>query len=565
LRKKRDPEGCDMKSRIYANLQKKIIFITLLVSFIPLISLGVIIYSQFAQVFKSKIEEQIRYRAMAQGNSIELFLKERTAILMAMADTYTYGYLANQNNLDKILQIMNNRVGGFIDLGLIDSTGRHVAYAGPYDLKSLNYYSQPWFQEVESKGVYVSDIFMGFRKVPHFIIALQRQENNKRWILRATIDSYVFESLVRAAHVGKTGDAFIINKDGFYQTNLRFLKGEILSKSEIDATNFGAGTTVLEKEDKSGRKVLYAGSWIKKNSWLLVISQDASEEMTKLFRTQRLEIIIITVGCLMIILTTIFTTRLTIQRMETADRKINEMNAQLVHSDKLAALGKMAAGVAHEINNPLAVIAEKTGWMEDLLAEEEFRNSQNFEEYKKSLGKIEEHVERARKVIHGMLGFARRMEPHHEEVDINKVLNETVTFLDSFAKTNNISIEKDLDRGLPGVSGNQAELQQVFLNLLTNAVDAVGKNGIILMKSRREGPDIAVSICDNGPGIPKEYQSRVFDPFFTTKQSGKGTGLGLSVTDTLVRNMGGAIVLESEEGKGTTFTVKLPVAAQEAK
>ncbi|MBU1397888.1 MAG: two-component sensor histidine kinase, partial [Proteobacteria bacterium] len=491
-------------------------------------------------------------------------LKERTSILLAMADTYTFDYLAEKNNLERIFQIMNRRVGGFIDLGLIDSSGRHVAYVGPYNLTNLNYYSQPWFNEVESKGVYVSDIFMGYRQIPHFVIALQRQENNRRWILRATIDSAVFENLVRAAQVGKSGDAFIINKEGFYQTRLRF-KGEILSKALLDPTHFGEGTTVLEKENTDGKKILYAGSWLKKNSWLLVISQDASEEMTKLFKTKRIEIIIVVSGCLMIILTTILTTHLTIRRLETADRKMNELNAQLVHSDKLAALGKMAAGVAHEINNPLAVIAEKTGWMEDLLTEEDFQKSQHYEEYKKSLGKIEEHVERARKVIHGMLGFARRMEPHLEDVDINRVLNETITFLDSYARTNNIAIEKDLMSDLPIIASDHAKLQQVFLNLLTNAVDAIGRDGKIFLTSRIIDSEIVVSVWDNGPGIPKEYQSRVFEPFFTTKRSGKGTGLGLSVTYTIVRNMGGTIALDSKEGNGTTFTVSLPIVVPEKK
>ncbi|MFH2046594.1 MAG: ATP-binding protein [Pseudomonadota bacterium] len=553
-----------MKRRLYANLQRRIILITLFVSFVPLIFLSITIYQQFAHVFKNKIEEQITYRARVQSNAIELFLKERTAILLAMADSYTFDFLSERNNLEKIFKIMNNRVGGFIDLGMIDSSGRHVAYIGPYNLLNVNYYSEPWFREVESKGVYVSDVFMGYRRVPHFIIALQRQEANRRWILRATIDSDVFESLVRTAQVGKTGDAFIINKDGYYQTRMRF-GGEILSKSNLDTTIFGEGTMALEKVNEHGKKLLYAGRWFKKNNWLLVISQDASEEMTHLFKTKQMEIIIVTIGCLMIISTTIFITHMIIKRLEYSDKKMNELNAQLVHSDKLAALGKMATGVAHEINNPLAVIAEKTGWMEDLLEEEEFQNSQNLEEYKKSLLKIEEHVERARKVTHGMLGFARRMEPHLEDVDINKVLNETITFLESYARTNNITISTDLKHNLPIIAGDHSQIQQVFLNLLTNAIDAVGKDGIVWISSRINNSKISVSVKDNGLGIPKEYQAKVFEPFFTTKQTGKGTGLGLSVSYNIVRNMGGTVTLESEEGKGTTFTVNLPIVIPEKK
>jgi len=553
-----------MKTPIYRSLQRKIIFLTLLVSLAPLFLLGGTLYYQFALMYEDKIEEQIRYRATAQAEAVDLFLTERTAILAAMADTHDFNTMANERTLSHIFHVMNTRAGAFVDLGVIDNAGQHLAYVGPYDLRGLNYYQQPWFAEVVSKGVYISDVYMGFRRLPHFIIAVRRQENENIWILRATIDPNIFGGIVRSAQVGRTGDAYIINREGTYQTRPRF-QGEILTTSTLDTRIFGRKTTTLGQENEKGKKVLHAGAWLNQDKWLLVIRQEASEEMTGLLATRNVEVAIILAGVLAIVFTTIFTARLTVNRLRQSDARMNELNARLVQSDKLAALGKMAAGVAHEINNPLAVIIQKTGWMEDLLTEEDLQQTKNLEEFKTSLRKIEEHVERARKVVHNMLGYARRMEPRLENVDINDTVKQTIALLENYARINNIEIHTSLASDLPVIASDQAQLQQVFLNLLTNAIDAIEKNGRIEVVSKKADGRIQVDVTDNGPGIPLDQQKRVFEPFYTTKQTSKGTGLGLWVSYDIVERMGGSITVKSQVGEGTTFTVSIPVLLPEKK
>ncbi|MCK5508382.1 MAG: GHKL domain-containing protein, partial [Desulfobacterales bacterium] len=232
----------------------------------------------------------------------------------------------------------------------------------------------------------------------------------------------------------------------------------------------------------------------------------------------------------------------------------------------LAAIGKLASGIAHEINNPMAVISEKAGWIGDLLTEEDVKNSPNYNELIKSTQDIKKHVLRGKKVISRLMGFARKEEVEHKKVDINSVLDETHDFLNKKAMFQNIALMKEFQTDLPSIVTDEAQLQQVFINIVNNAIDAINKDGVIRLITKAQDGGVLVSIADTGPGMPEEIRKKIFDPFFTTKAVGKGTGLGLSTSYGIVEKLGGQITVESEIDKGTTFHITLPPSClQEAK
>ena len=552
-----------MERKDYRKLYWKIIATTLSFSLVPLFTLGATIYYQFRVSYTAKIMESLRTLTENRRNAIDLFFDERVSQLYTLAYTHSFDQLRDAKYLDQVFTLMQTRSKSFVDIGIIDQDGNHVAYVGPYNLEGVNYKNESWFHEVMLRGVYISDVFMGFRKFPHFIIAVMRREGDRNWILRATIDTQIFDTMVKAAQVGKRGDAYVVNREGVLQTAPRF-GGKLLGKIEAPGSSQLSGIHV-ENMRLNGEAALFATTWLKNKDWMLVIKEDPRQELSPLFEARYMMIGIIALGVLVIVLGTVFVTRATVGQLIQTDREKAMLDASLEQSGKMAALGKLAAGIAHEVNNPLAVIKEKVGWIMDLLSEEDISKSENFKEFDDAVHKIDHHVDRAKKVTHRLLGFARRMEPIKEKVDINKLLDETIDFLENEAHYRNITIQSDYYPDLPTTLSDSSQLQQVILNILNNAIDAIGKDGEINVKTKHNSKDeqIVITIADNGPGIPNDRLDRVFDPFFTTKEVGMGTGLGLSISYTIVEKLGGRIMVASEMEKGTAFTIYLPVIKQE--
>ena len=545
-----------MDSR-YAQLARRMVLTALAVALVPLWLLGGAIFHYFAAVQRSELKGQLRSLATNRANAIQLYLTERTAMLETLVHAYTLDQLTQPGELQRVLRLVNRRTSSFIDLGVIDTRGAHLAYAGPYPLEHADYGDAPWFQETMVRGVHVSDVFLGVRGVPHFVAAVKNQEGPEPWVLRATIDSEVFTRLVQGVQLGPRGDAYIVSRDGLYQTPPRFT-GDLLGRTDLDIAVVPPGTEVFERRDGSGRRLLTASAWLPGKDWLLVIDQDPRQARGPLRIARSLEVAVLVVGTIMILAVVQFLVRLLVRELEAQDRSRASLEAQLAHTARLASLGRMAAGVAHEVNNPLAAIGELAGLMEDLIDPEFVRSNPHGGLFADNVRKIQEHVDRAREVTHRLLGFARRMEPRQDTVNINQVVEEALQFVEREAVFENIQLARDLDPDMPLIRSDRAQLQQVFLNVLDNAIDAVSPGGRVVVTSRVVGNTVEVAIADDGPGIPIEHQGSVFDPFFTTKEPGEGTGLGLSISHSIMQQLGGSLECESRPGHGTTFFVRLP-------
>jgi two-component system NtrC family sensor kinase len=244
-------------------------------------------------------------------------------------------------------------------------------------------------------------------------------------------------------------------------------------------------------------------------------------------------------------------------------RKANEqkcfLDEQLIQSQKLAAIGELSSGIAHEINNPLAIIGQESEWVNHLLQSDELGDFKQVNDLKDSLREITRQVERCKDITHRLLNFARKMETLLQVVDVNRLIEDMTKLVERETKQHNINIVRRFQKDLPPVVSDAPLLRQVILNLLNNAAYAIQKDGAITLTTRStDHGQVEIIVTDTGSGISKDNLSKIFNPFFTTKPPGKGTGLGLSISHRIIDKLGGHISVTSELGHGTTFTIRLP-------
>jgi two-component system NtrC family sensor kinase len=545
----------------YHQLRRKLVVLMAVVTLLPLLLMAMVNYFQYQRALRGEIVQPLRILANKTKHSFELYLAERRSAVNFIASAYSYEELADERTLTRIYSVAKKEFKGFVDLGLIDDNGLQVSYVGPYDLKKKQYAEQSWFHEVQVRGVYISDVFMGYRKFPHLVIAvLHITESGEKWILRTTIETQVFDELIASMRLDPESDAFLINRDGVLQTRSKFY-GDVLQKIPFQIEPVTFETNIIEKEGPEGHEVFLAYTYFVDSPFALVVVKPKADVLQAWY-TLKSELVFIFLGSVVLIfLVVLKLTDLLIRRIKEADEKREVAFREMQHTHKLSSIGRLATGVAHEINNPMAIINEKAGLLKDLT--EFAENFPQREAFLRHIQAIMQSVERCRAITHRLLGFARRMDVQVEVLDLNEVIKEVLSFLEKEALYRNIQVRLQLAENLPRIASDRGQLQQVFLNILNNAIAAVEDGGMITLTTWEEDLDtVAASIQDNGCGMSEETLNNIFEPFFTTKRE-YGTGLGLSITYGIVKRLGGDIKVRSKEKAGTTFMVYLPKKPRE--
>jgi signal transduction histidine kinase len=541
----------------FRRIWKMSVLLTAWVTLAPLVFMTLVDYNVSQQAIEAEINYQTARLVSNTRRSISFFLAERRSALNFIDKDNSYRAIGDPMRLAALLDNLKKGFGGFSDIGVIDHTGLQIAYVGPYQLAGVNYSDQDWFKEVQSSGTHISEVFLGFRQQPHLVVAVKHDlAEGNFYILRASIDTQQFSNILAEVEVSGKGDIFLVNHNGVLQTQSRFFSG-VLERMPLEVPKFAEKTTVLNVSLQ--KEPLVVGYAYIQDTPFILMAVKKKNELMKPWTETRIKIfgfLGISVTAILLVIMRV-STYLVMQIYEADHKRVMTLH-QVEYENRMASLGRLSAGVAHEINNPLAIINEKAGLIKDL-----FTFKQDYAKDPKLMGladAIITSVERCAKITRRLLRFARHVDSKPQRLEVADVIQEVLGFLGKEAEYRSITLSIDAAPDIPHIESDRGRLQEIFLNLINNSFAAMDDGGRLTVTIRRADDGfISASVADTGCGIPEADLKRIFEPFFSTKTGKGGTGLGLSITYGLIQELGGSISVHSKVGEGTEFTVRLPV------
>lgn len=534
-----------------------IVAFTTVVTLTPLIVMTLVDYRLTRQAFESEAAMGTTRMVSNTWRSVSFLFSQRRAALEFVARDNRLADLLAPGRLESVLANLQGGMGGFVDLAVVDANGTVLAGAGraPETSQTL---SASGFDQTLSNGFFISDVTGSPGIGYHIIIAIRHDLGEGGFfVLRSTLDAGLLDGPLSQLAGDQGDDAFIVNTQGQLQTPARYY-GDRFEKIALAPFEVVVGTRVRRTVDPAGRDVLVGSAPIAETPFVLMMVRQESGIMD-FWLKPRMRLIGFLIFSIVLILASILgVATVMVNRIHAADQRRVQALHQVEYTNKLASIGRLASGVAHEINNPLAIINQKAGLIKDL-----FTINYPFAGNQKLMGLVDDvlaSVRRCGAITRRLLDFARHMESDIEAIDLEAVVRQTLAFMEKEAQRRRIVVSVVVRGEIPIFDGDRGNLQQILLNLINNAFAAMQNGGRLEITIERHGAThLRVGVSDTGHGIPECDLKRIFEPFFSTRQGHGGTGLGLSVTYGLVSEMNGDITVNSRVGQGTCFTVTLPL------
>jgi len=542
------------------------IFLLAATALLPLIVVTIIYYQLIQKSVDSELNLRTERVASNARRAVTFFLEERLNALRFTVNEIDYDHLTNPDDFAELLRNLKLGFGGLTDLSVISHLGIQVAYVGPFKLEGKNYSQQAWFVECQKRNFYVSEIFRGYRDLPHIIIAVKSfRPDGTHFILRATLETERLIQTLSSYETGEHADIFLASRSGIVQTPSKNYGG-LFEKMALPIPDYSPRTQTVIATDGQGRPIItgyaFISTQIADTPFILMVTKQKAGMMGVWLELRSKINWLVGFGIMAIIIVVAITCTFMVNKLYLADKAKAEAMAVMEQNNQLASIGQLAAGVAHEINNPLALINETAGYVKDLFVIKEQYNKDD--ELLENIDYILEAVERCGTITRQLLGFARKFDVKIQKVNLNEVISDVLVFHNKEAEYRNVNVFVDISKDIPEIETDRGKLQQVLLNLVNNAFQAVDNGcNLDITASPESENKVSITISDNGCGMPEENLTKIFEPFFTTKERGKGTGLGLTITYGLVKKLYGTISVESRENEGTTFVITLPIHIQE--
>ncbi|MGA6925323.1 MAG: ATP-binding protein [Desulfosarcina sp.] len=512
-------------------------------AFIPLVVIGGIFSLYAVAIYKSRTVEMLVRDAALHRQHLDQFLEDRIMALRLVARA-PIGMLTEPDRFDDYTQGLSGEIPWIRDLGVFDLEGNLLSYQGPFTRETRNYSQQPWFRKTRDAGVCIGDLELGYRQLPHISMAVRRDRDLTSLIVRASIDVEILaRQLSQTEKTFPAADYFLVDRNGRYLTQPH-ARWRPMAQSALGAQAPFDGI----RTDVTGDDILLT-TWLSAAPWVLAARFDADEVFAPALEMRYLSVWALIIGGVIIVFFVLLAANALVSRLEAKRQRIQHLNHQLMRSSYMTSTMQLGVGLLQEILDRLATISVASQWMANRLAgAAEAQVEADLQQIRQSAAIAQEQLKQFLSRLHPAA-------PVISDVNLARMTEEVVAWLEKELTLRCIRVTWTIDPVVPEIRTDRSRLRHAIQNILLNGMQAVDKHGAINIAIATDGQGAAITISDNGPGIPASERERIFEPLFTTKPD--GTGLGLPVARDILQALGGSLALLQPPAGGAAFKIVL--------